>query len=332
MFILLISLQQDTTVEVIAEGVASLQYSEDVARDRALKDALRNAVERAMGTFISSSTIVENYRLIEDRILSKSEGYVKSYRILSEEKKDGLYRIRILAQVSGGKLEEDLKGIRLISLQKGRPLIYVSSPRKKIRDFFADKLLSDGFSITTDSSNADLLLKLDYAEELEERNLGYEANLGIFHLYISAKIIDRSGETISAYTFDREFPNLNDRIRNAFLETAYRNIKGRLLSRWKESEIVRIEIRGAGFEDVGRIRDILRKNVRDLERIIVRNLTDDYALVEVISRDDAQAIADILKAQLKDAKIHLRGSHITISMEKKNQRLRRKGHSVKLKR
>jgi len=44
----------------------------DIARDHAIKDALRKAVEQAVGTFIFSETVVENYEVLSDRIYSKA--------------------------------------------------------------------------------------------------------------------------------------------------------------------------------------------------------------------------------------------------------------------
>ncbi|MEO0224689.1 MAG: hypothetical protein ABIL76_06330, partial [candidate division WOR-3 bacterium] len=76
--ILFLILQSEKTI--ISEGVSSINnVSIDVARDRAISDALRNAIEQALGTYIESQTIIDNYQLIEDNILSKSKGYVKSY-------------------------------------------------------------------------------------------------------------------------------------------------------------------------------------------------------------------------------------------------------------
>ena len=61
--LLVFVLSSDTTMkEVMVEGVSSIERGrKDIARDHAIKDALRKAVEQAVGTFISSKTVVENY-------------------------------------------------------------------------------------------------------------------------------------------------------------------------------------------------------------------------------------------------------------------------------
>jgi len=47
--------------------------------DAARKDALRQAVEEVVGAKVASKTVVKNGRLDMDRILSTTDGLVKSY-------------------------------------------------------------------------------------------------------------------------------------------------------------------------------------------------------------------------------------------------------------
>ncbi len=82
-------LSSDTTIkEVMVDG-----GRKDIARDHAIKYALRKVVEKAVGTFISSETVVENYEVLSDRIYSKAEGYVEEYKVLREKKKGDLYSL-----------------------------------------------------------------------------------------------------------------------------------------------------------------------------------------------------------------------------------------------
>lgn len=93
----------------IAEGVGAI-LGEDLARarDEALRDARRRAVEQAVGTFIQAQTMVENFEIIEDSILSQADGYVTSEQILSERRDGNLYRVRIQAEVDHLRIEGDL--------------------------------------------------------------------------------------------------------------------------------------------------------------------------------------------------------------------------------
>jgi len=120
-------------VEVLAEGMAALPSGggTDIARDGAISDALRKAVEQAVGTFINSETKVENFQLLSDRIYSRSTGYVSSYRIVTEElvMAEGIdgarYRVVVRAKVKTDNLENDLVAIGILVKEQGRPRIMV---------------------------------------------------------------------------------------------------------------------------------------------------------------------------------------------------------------
>ncbi len=88
-------LSSDTTIrEVMVEGVSSIEGGrKDIARDYAIKDDLKKAVEQAVGTFISSETVVENYEVLSDRIYSKAEGYVAEYKVLRDKEEGDLYSL-----------------------------------------------------------------------------------------------------------------------------------------------------------------------------------------------------------------------------------------------
>lgn len=109
--------------EILAAG-QSVIYDGDTAtaRDRAIDDALRKAIEQAVGTMVSSDTVTENYQLISDKILSKSKGYVRRYTIESEGKQDAqIYEVKLRAEVASGPLKNDLDGTLAILKAKNMP-------------------------------------------------------------------------------------------------------------------------------------------------------------------------------------------------------------------
>ena len=110
------------TKTVTAEGVAAIQGgAKDMARDAALEDAQKRAVEQAIGILIDSQTQVENYQLISDKILSQTKGYITRYNIAGETVEDTLLRVRINAEVSLGRLTDDLSGIGILLGQMHKP-------------------------------------------------------------------------------------------------------------------------------------------------------------------------------------------------------------------
>ena len=121
------SAQETRTVS--AEGVASIQQGAvDMARDAALEDAQKRAVEQAIGILIDSQTQVENYQLISDKILSQTKGYISRYNVTGETQEGPLLRVRITAEVSLGKLNDDLSaiGVLLGQMHKPRTMIMIA--------------------------------------------------------------------------------------------------------------------------------------------------------------------------------------------------------------
>lgn len=111
--------------EVLAEGAAAITTTPDIARDQALKDALRKAVEQGVGTYVNSETRVQNFRLLTDRIYSQASGYVSSYRIISESRESGLYRVVVRAKVKLDRIEDDLEAIGILVAEQGRPRLMI---------------------------------------------------------------------------------------------------------------------------------------------------------------------------------------------------------------
>jgi len=94
MFLVFVLSSNTAIKEVMVEGVSAIEGGrKDIARDHAIKDALRKAVEQAVGTLISSETVAENYEVLSDRIYSKAEGYVAEYKVLREKEEGDLYSL-----------------------------------------------------------------------------------------------------------------------------------------------------------------------------------------------------------------------------------------------
>ncbi len=117
---------------------AVVNDNKTIARDNALEDALRKAVEQAVGTFVSSETIVENYSLLSDRIYTKSEGYIQNYKIISESLIDNIYKINIEATVVLGNLKNDLTAIGLLMARKHKPRVMIMIAEQNIgQEYFS---------------------------------------------------------------------------------------------------------------------------------------------------------------------------------------------------
>jgi serine/threonine-protein kinase len=100
------SADKGETLVVTAEGLVD-PNAEVYKKDKGLmiddlrRDAQRQAIEKAVGVYVESNTLVENYLLIEDKVLSKSKGLIK--QILEQTAprlgEDGLMHMQIKAEV-----------------------------------------------------------------------------------------------------------------------------------------------------------------------------------------------------------------------------------------
>lgn len=115
----------DEAQTVTADGIAAIEDgNKAIARDNALKDAQRKAVEQAVGVMISSETAVQNFQLLSDKIFSQSQGYIQSYKVISEGAAEGtLYRVSIQANVALGGLKNDLSALGLLMQKVEKPRV-----------------------------------------------------------------------------------------------------------------------------------------------------------------------------------------------------------------
>lgn len=65
----------------------------------ALKDAYRDAVERAVGLYVDAEQQVKNDAVLTDEVLTQSNAYIQSYEIVKEANENGMFQVRILAKV-----------------------------------------------------------------------------------------------------------------------------------------------------------------------------------------------------------------------------------------
>ncbi len=123
-----------TTVEVEAIGQAVIFSGDKVAaRDKAIDDALRKAVEQAVGTIVSSETVTKNYQLLSDKIYSQAKGYVKGYKVVTEAERDGsVFEVKIKATVGTDNLRNDVDGIVSLLNAKGMPRVLVMVAEQQV--------------------------------------------------------------------------------------------------------------------------------------------------------------------------------------------------------
>ena len=141
-----ISLALEAKQKVSSVGMSVIHNNfKDIARDKAIDNALRAAVERVAGVMVSSSTEVENFQVKMDSILSESRGFVESYKIVSEKQDGANYEVKIEAEIGAGKLEDRMKAIDLIVQRKSKPRLMIVFAEQAQKDAVAEAAMSKYF-------------------------------------------------------------------------------------------------------------------------------------------------------------------------------------------
>lgn len=145
---------------VEAEGSVVNDPSDPVGtRKKALLEAQKAAVEKVVGLYLSSRTMVEKAMLVDQNILTRTDGYIKKYDILSEKQDGNLFKTRIRALVAFGDVGKDLDALGLLkSPAVGNPRVIVQL-NEKIQgqpidghwagDALSQELLNVGFKVVS---------------------------------------------------------------------------------------------------------------------------------------------------------------------------------------
>ena len=137
--------------EVVAKGLGAILAGDEVkAKEDAKNAALRNAVEQVVGMYIDSETLVENYMMIEDKIYTRTTGYVQKYDIISTKKQlDNSVEVTIRAVVKVSDLRNDLQAIGIILDRKGKPRTMVLIDEKNLSAHYVHYLINMNTTETT---------------------------------------------------------------------------------------------------------------------------------------------------------------------------------------
>ncbi|HEB84168.1 MAG TPA: hypothetical protein ENI92_04115, partial [Bacteroidetes bacterium] len=107
-----------TAAEVVVDG-----YGSD--RAGAVSDAQRNAVATVVGQYIEGSSLVANFALVSDRILSSTQGYLTSFQVIEEGAGPAGYHVRARAVVETKSIRDDINAIAVLRASRGNPRFIV---------------------------------------------------------------------------------------------------------------------------------------------------------------------------------------------------------------
>lgn len=121
---------------ITVEGYATItEGKKDIARDKAINDAFRRAIEQVVGVMVEAETVVKNFELLSDRIYSQTAGYIKNYKIIGERVEEDVLKLKIEAIVAITTLEKDLDAVGILIRRVGKPrLMLLISEQNIIHD------------------------------------------------------------------------------------------------------------------------------------------------------------------------------------------------------
>ena len=118
------ALAESDRIMVRTTGQASVDLPN--AREAAIEEALRQAVEIGGGVLVSSLTEVRDFQLLKDVIYTQTAGLVETYKVLKENpNQEGAYTVRVEAIISRGELNTKIEAWKALIRRKGKPRLMV---------------------------------------------------------------------------------------------------------------------------------------------------------------------------------------------------------------
>ncbi len=146
----------------------------------AIKAALRQAIEQQIGVMVDSRSYVQNYKLINDRVYTQADGYIRSYKVLEHNVVNGIHSAKVQVDVQEQKLTAALGTLAqkkaVIGMNMQDPRIGVLAMDRQGRAYPAvennviNGLTSQGFSRVVDmgqisTSKRRQLLAAQYSQD-----------------------------------------------------------------------------------------------------------------------------------------------------------------------
>jgi hypothetical protein len=323
---------------VQAQGTASIHKNfVAIARDRAIDDAQRLAIEQAVGVMISNETLVENYQVISDKILQQSKGYIQSYEILSDQREGNIYKVTIQAVVSIGQIKNDLEAIHLVIARKFKPRLMILFDGRDQEDSIAEAgmtkyFLSKGFKLV----NSDIVRKnLEYDRLMNlardpqgaakvGKRFGAEVILlcsaetsssafrvGDVEMYtnratISAKVVNAdTGSIITTGSETKRIPGIQGLIQPTTeqgAELLASKLMNDILNQWSSELTNTVEVKlfvsqFRSFDELSSFKTFLTNEVRGIKDIRLRSYAQGRAEMELDFQGDSQSLANDLEGR-----------------------------------
>jgi hypothetical protein len=316
--------------QVTAEGQADASAPD--ARDKAVADALRNAVMKRIGAYVESTTIGENFEVIQDEILLKANGFAVLDSIESSSERGGVLTVKIKATVSNRPLAERLKALGLTHEWKvgvcilggraaetaviGRLLkagfrVIDESQRKRLQSDEAAKRASEGDPSALAAIAREYDVDIFIAGEAEAEHVDESVIGGVTFYRSRGRIAARAyyTDTGELLTAEDKVGEAADQTRNLAAEKCLKDTGEKIGSELAGDILIApaelvpfVSLKISGFQNVSTASDFENalKNLRGVTRVRRQRFTDGVLELNLYVKSDYR---DRLPAVIEDSSI-----------------------------
>ena len=322
-----------------AVGLATIYNNAvDVARDKALDNAQRNAVEEKAGVMVTSVSEIENFELKMDQILSESRGFISNYKIVSEGREGNSYKVTIDADVETGRLKDRMAAIQLIMARKSKPrLMFVlngeEKPHAMAEASMTRYFLSQGFKIVDASKSqnkaadfaalsrdarilasvarqygAEIVILVQLEDTEKTFKMG-EIEVKSHDVTISNKALNGDTGEVIATASRSEKGDLKTAVEAAADRTA-KQLREEIIERWSaeltNTATIKLQISGLRHEELSRLKEKIKEQVKGLRQIYERSYARGTAELDLEIRGNVQGLAeDLAMIRIQDRRIRI---------------------------
>lgn len=308
--------------KVVVTGSADVVTTVEAARERALQQAFRLAVEQVAGVLVESETLSRNLALFEDNILTRTDGYVRRFEVLDQREEEGAVMLEVEVEVVAGPLSGDLKSLGILLRRADYPLVSVElfassnaelppdvGPRLEAE--VRSVLKSKGLEVVEPNGRGlDAVVRIEGT--LEWSDLGDPTGLGMQSAMASVSMQAIEDATGSVLTASRSrgrgagvsVADARDRAGMQALDGAVDDLVDGLVDSWSSRvnnrDAVLLSVRGIdSFEQVTLLADAIENRFEETEDVVQRQVAVDRgtAFLEWRGRSNASTLARWLAGQ-----------------------------------
>lgn len=208
--IIVLALLLSVVTAAAGEKVVEAEGLSAISKNDAIRKAQRAAVEKAVGVFIRSEVETKNYVLQKDKILSRTQGYITRFDILSATVKEGVHEVTIRATVSLDKIKDDLLAMKILLDSLERPTLMIlveedylkmKKPGMRIAETeLASLMQAKGFDLI-DGAQLEKARAMDSARQALAGDAAAAASLGLTfgaqYVIVGKVVVEDIGEAVA---------------------------------------------------------------------------------------------------------------------------------------